>query len=82
MFISFLAEIFTVEAWHFDRVLYSCQFRQNLAHYTIKRHPHFTASYFSNKSSFSLDLLCATHPDSVLSCYPLPGLSDHDAVLV
>jgi len=31
----------------------------------------------------TLDLLFTTHPDSILSCYPVPGLiiSDHDSVL-
>ena len=26
-------------------------------------------------------MLFTTHPDSILSCYPAPGLSDHEAVL-
>ena len=29
-----------------------------------------------------LDLCFTTNPNSVISCEPLPGLSDHDAVLV
>ena len=36
---------------------------------------------FPTRVQNTLDLLFTTHPDSFLSCYPVPGLSDHDAVL-
>jgi len=36
---------------------------------------------FPTRAQNMLDLLFTTHPDSVLSCYLHPGLSDHDAVL-
>ena len=29
-----------------------------------------------------LDLCFTTHPDTVITCEPAPGLSDHDAVLI
>ena len=36
---------------------------------------------FPTRAHNTLNLLFITHPDSVLSCHPAPGLSDHDAVL-
>lgn len=36
---------------------------------------------FPTRAQITLDLLFTTHPDSFLSCYPAPGLSDYDAVL-
>jgi len=36
---------------------------------------------FPIRTQNTLDLLFSTHPDSFLSCYPAPRLSDRDAVL-
>ena len=33
---------------------------------------------FPTRAHNTLDLLFTNHPDSVLPCHPVPGLSDHD----
>ena len=35
---------------------------------------------FPTRGNNILDLCPCTHPDSVLSCEPIPGFSDHDAI--
>jgi len=37
---------------------------------------------FPTRGNNTLDLCFCTHPDSVSSCGPIPGFSDHDAVLL
>ena len=37
---------------------------------------------FPTRAQNILDLCFTTHPDTVLTCEPTPGLSDHDAVLI
>ncbi|XP_065886047.1 uncharacterized protein [Dysidea avara] len=37
---------------------------------------------FPTRRNNTLDLCFTTHPDSVLSCEPIPGFSDHDAVIL
>ena len=36
---------------------------------------------FPTRGNNTLDLCFTTHPDSVLSCEPVSGFSDHDAVI-
>ena len=58
----------------------SCHFRQNLI--TLSQDTQMSQLVtFLTKPQNTLDLLFTTHPDSFLSCYPAPGLSDHDTVL-
>ena len=37
---------------------------------------------FPTRAQNILDLYFTTHPNTVLTCEPTPGLSDHDAVLI
>jgi len=37
---------------------------------------------FPTKGNNILDLCIYTHPDSVLSCEPIPGFSGHDAIIL
>ena len=37
---------------------------------------------FPTRGNNTLDLYFTTHPDSVLSCEPVPSVSDHDAVIL
>ena len=37
---------------------------------------------FSTRTRNILDLCFTTHTNTVLSCEPAPGLSDHDAILL
>ena len=57
-----------------------CHFRQKLI--TLAHDTQISQLVtFPTRAHNTLDLLFTTHPDSVLSCHPAPGLSDHDAVL-
>ena len=38
--------------------------------------------HFPTRGQNILDFCFTTHPDTILSCEPTPGLSDHDAVLI
>ena len=42
----------------------------------------FQTVTFPTRAQNILDLCFTTHPNTVLSCEPVPGLSDHDAVLI
>ena len=44
--------------------------------------PMVSLSHLPCKTSKCLRLMLATNPNSVISCEPLPGLSDQDVVLV
>ena len=37
---------------------------------------------FPTRAQNILDLCFVSHPDMILTCKPVPGLSDHDAVLI
>ena len=37
---------------------------------------------FPTRTQSILDLCFVSHPDMILACEPVPGLSDHDAVLI
>ena len=59
----------------------SCHFREKL----IDLSHNYQLSQlvtFPIRAQNVLDLCFTTNPNSVISCEPLPGLSDHDAVLV
>ena len=69
--------------WHHGTLTESYvsrHFRQQLL--TLSQDAHMSQLVtFPTRAQNTLDLLFTTHPDSILSCYPAPGLSDHDAVL-
>ena len=42
----------------------------------------FQVVTFPTRAQNILDLCFVSHPDMILICAPVPGLSDHDAVLI
>jgi len=59
----------------------SCEFREKLIDFSHNNQLSQLVT-FPTRVQNTLDLCFTTHPNIVTSCEPLPGLSDHDAVLV
>ena len=58
-----------------------CHFREKLI--TVAEDTQMSQLVtFPTRRNNTLDLCFTTHPDSVLSCEPVPGFSDHDAVIL